>query len=190
VALYDSGPEVLKTLSATAYIFFGDLSRILSEYFCLQACKITDPAETGGRTNLSMAHIDSILHAANLMTQDVERLSGELLRYRQLIAGARNRLISHLDRATALKGEPIGAHAKEALEAFVENLQLYCDAVGRAVGVGPLDFRVSPGPGDTLDLIRILEEQASATHYSVSARSCREPFVEQQEHPAEPLRLF
>lgn len=40
---------------------------------------------------------------------------------------------------------------------FFENLQRYFDVAGNAVGVGPLDFRCSPGPGDVLDLIRTLK---------------------------------
>ena len=43
------------------------------------------------------------------------------------------------------------------MDEFFENLQSYFDVAGVAVGVGPLDFRSSPGPGDVLDLIHTLK---------------------------------
>ncbi len=52
-ALYESGSEVKEVLSAAASSFFSDLNRILLEYCWLQVCKITDPANSSGRDNLT-----------------------------------------------------------------------------------------------------------------------------------------
>ncbi len=160
--LYESGDQVIETLSVTANIFFGDLSRILSEYFCLQACKITDPEKTCGKPNLTVDHINVLLRESNLMTDHIDRYSSELHHYRDLVVGARNRLIAHSDREAVLKGLTLGMHTKQEMEAFVENLQLYCDAVGRTVGTGPLNFCETSGPGDVLDLIGFLQEVLKA----------------------------
>lgn len=168
--LYESGDQVIETLSVTANIFFGDLSRILSEYFCLQACKITDPEKTCGKPNLTVDHINVLLRESNLMTDDIERYSSELHHYRDLVVVARNRLIAHLDRETILLGHLHGVHAQTDIESFLENLQLYCDAVGIAVGVRLLDFRVSPGSGDALDLIGVLQAIRDARDLSNTTR--------------------
>ena len=56
----------------------------------------------------------------------------------------------------------LGAHGEEVIVEFFENLQAYFDAVGDAVGVGPLDFRNAPGPGDVIDLVRTLERADAA----------------------------
>ena len=58
-----------------------------------------------------------------------------------------------MDKQSVIKGEPIGAHDDEELATFLENLQRYIDAAGVAIGVGPLDFCVTAGPGDVTDLI-------------------------------------
>ena len=53
---------------------------------------------------------------------------------------------------------PIGEHAKEEVTEFFSCLQGYVDAVGNTIGVGPLDFRATPGSGDVLDLIKVLRD--------------------------------
>ncbi len=80
------------------------------------------------------------------------------MRYRDLIKEPRNRLISHLDTETIIAGTEIGGHDTSEVTAFFSNLQAYCDEVGRAVGEGPLDFQWSPGTGDALDLLGVLEK--------------------------------
>lgn len=165
-ALFESGPDVKRTLKKTAGSFFDDLSRILSEYFLQLVGKITDPAKTttktGNRDNLTVAYMGSLLVEGGLMTDNTKRLSEDLQKYRHLIVEGRNKLGSHLDKESVLKSDPIGAHTKAEMDAFMENLQQYCDAVGRTVGVGPLDFRVSSGPSDALDLIGALQEHVDA----------------------------
>lgn len=171
--LYESGPETRAILATSARIFFGDLSRILAEYYILQVCKITDPPKTGDKTNLTTAHMDALLCDASLMTTEIKHCSDAILCYRALLATARNRLISHLDRDAVFKGKPTGAHTKEEMDAFLENLQLYCDAVGRAVGIGPLDFRINPGSGDAMDLIGILKAYVDARAVPTAGRLSR-----------------
>jgi hypothetical protein len=137
-------------------IFFGDLNRILQEYCYLQVCKITDPAKTMGRANLTVEAVNNALGAAGLMTPEIKQYATAMMRYRSFIKEPRNRLISHLDAKTVLKGAEIGGHDAHEVTIFFEAMQNYCDEVGRAVGEGPLDFRWSAGAGDTLDLLRVL----------------------------------
>ncbi|MBN1103276.1 MAG: hypothetical protein JXL84_07685 [Deltaproteobacteria bacterium] len=157
VALYDSGTETSDLLSEAANIFFGDLNKILREYWWLQVSKITDPPVSRGRENLTVQHINTLLCSEGLMTAEISSYSEGLMHYRKLIKEGRDRLISHLDKESVLKGGPIGDHATEDVTAFLENLQRYVDAVGAAVGVGRLDFRVTAGRGDVIDLIAKLK---------------------------------
>ena len=145
---------------ATAPRFFSDLNSILIEYILLQICKITDPPETCGHANLTINHLNAELLKADLMTAEIEEFSNGLMRYRKLITDARNKVISHLDRDTLLAGLILGAHAEEEEQAFLGNLHGYTDAVGIAVGVGPLDYR-GGGPGDVWDLIEALRRAES-----------------------------
>jgi hypothetical protein len=155
--LYESGPETLKLLEKKASTFFHDLNIILIEYCLIQVSKHLDPKETRGRSNLTIDYINSKLNKYNLMTQEIQNLSNLLTNYRSLIKDARNRILSHTDRDTVLLNIAIGAHDATEVSAFFENLQQYCDAVGNAVGIGPLDFRTIPASGDVIDLLMRLK---------------------------------
>jgi hypothetical protein len=154
-SLYESGAEPRAVLHAAASRFFRDLNLILIEYVMLQICKITDPPESAGHKNLTLNHLNVELRTARLMTDEIEQFSNGLMTYRRSIVAARNKLISHLDRDTVLNALDIGAHTKRDVEAFFANLYGYTEAVGNAVGEGPLDYR-GGGPGDVLDLIAVL----------------------------------
>lgn len=155
-ALYDSGNETLELLDKSAPLFFHDLNEILIEYCLLQISKLTDPAESQGRENLTVANINKQLQSQGLLSQEILNASAALDRYRKLIRDSRNRVISHNDKHTALANLPIGAHSESDVIAFFDNLYAYVDAVGNAVGIGPLDFRTNAGPGDAHDLLRLL----------------------------------
>jgi hypothetical protein len=162
--LYESGGETKEVLEASAKAFFADLNLLLIEYCLLQVCKITDPTDSQGRANLTVENLNDALRDAELMTDEISNFSNGLLRYRDLVKKVRNRLISHLDKETILAGVPLGEHNQEEVTAFFESLFGYVDAVGIAVGVGPLDFRTTAGPGDVLDLIQTLRKGRPSGH--------------------------
>lgn len=147
-----------QVIDKTAPTFFTDINRVLGEYIFLRVCVLTDPAKTGKDENLSSNAINSSLENYGLMTSRILELSGELEKYRVIALKPRNKLISHLDRAAVLNGAALGTHTEEEMHAFYENLQEYCDQVGTALGVGPLDFRVTGCKGDAADLLQQLKK--------------------------------
>ncbi|RCK18713.1 hypothetical protein TH8_21720 [Thalassospira profundimaris] len=155
--MFESDQETAQLLHETAPLFFHDLNHILIEYIFLQVCKITDPAKAGKRSNLTLPFLNQQLENQNLLTEEIKRYSDEILRYRSLVQTARNRLVSHLDMKSVLAAESLGLHSSEDVVCFFECLQKYCDAVGRIVGVGPLDFSHPGCSGDVLDLISKLK---------------------------------
>lgn len=157
LALYESGDCIKEVLQASAPAFFHELNTILIEYVLLQICKITDPAESGGHKNLTFEGVNTALEENGLMSKEIADFSSGLSRYRDLVKDSRNKLISHLDRQTVLNGLTMGEHSEEEVTSFFECLQRYVDAVGIAVGIGPLDFRSTAGSGDALDLIKTLK---------------------------------
>lgn len=156
-ALYESGEHASRVMSATAPIFFHDLNLILIEYCLLQVCRLTDPPRTSGRDNLTVTHINELLAAEDKLTPEILAASDALAQYRTLIRDSRNWIISHADKRTLVAGLPIGAHSKADVVEFFENLYRCVDEVGRAIGIGPLDFRCTSGAGDALDLLRYLK---------------------------------
>lgn len=154
--LYEGGEATDAVLIRVAPAFFHDLNRIIVEHILLQICKITDPAESGSRQNLTVANLNKDLNALGLLTQDLIDRAGEFEGYRALIKLARNRLISHLDWQAVQDGNPLGEHEAAEVRRFFASLFRYTDLVGETCGAGPLDYSVSACPGDAIDLLRAL----------------------------------
>jgi hypothetical protein len=154
--LYESGQDSLDLMDRTASVFFHDLNTILIEYCWLQIGKITDPAVQNGRDNLSVLYIDRELEKQGLLTSDIRKSSSAILHYRDLTKDGRNRIVAHHDKETVFNAIPVGSHSQQDVASFFNSLYEYVDSVGNAVGVGPLDFKTTAAPGDTLDLLKSL----------------------------------
>lgn len=158
--LFFSGVNELLTKAAST--FFNDIAEIMLRDWLLQACKIMDPPtkKIKGIENetISIKLLDDRLSKENLLTSQIKKLSSSILDYGDIIKPARNKRIAHFDRESAVSGIVLGAHNERSLGDFFTNLQQYCDEVGRAIGVGPLDFSASSCKGDVLDLLRVLRE--------------------------------
>ena len=161
--LYESGEDTSRLMSAAAPLFFHDLNHILIEYCLRQVSRLTDPPRSMGRDNLTVEHVNSLLSAEGKLTPAIAAASEDLANYRALIRDARNRIISHADRQTAFDNIPLGEHTQADVAKFFQSLYSYVDEVGRAIDVGPLDFRSTSGPGDVLDLLRYLKRGVSLT---------------------------
>ena len=159
-ALYSSGAETEAILKRAAPAFFGDLNHILIEYWIMVVCRLTDPAKSFGRENLTAANLMSSLEELKLMTKEIRIHADGLHRYRSLLNDARNRAVSHADKDTFLQPELLGEHKEHQIDDFLEDLQAFNDLVGIALGEGPLDFCGTSGPGDAFDLIRVLRDAA------------------------------
>lgn len=158
--LFFSGSDEI--LAKTAASFFSDISEIMHRDWILQVCKLMDPATTkrkgGNLENLTIKLIDSQLENERLMAPEIKNLSRAVLNYGKKLTLARHKRLAHFDRAHQISGVVLGATTEKELEDFLDNLQLYCDEVGRAIDSGPLDFSSSASHGDVSDLLRILRE--------------------------------
>jgi hypothetical protein len=92
-------------------VFFGDLSRMFLEYIILQLCKITDRARDFHKNeNHTVAFL---LQHYDFSSDPVKQgrlavLEAELQAFRQKLLPARNKLISHADRAAIMAGHALG----------------------------------------------------------------------------------
>ena len=157
-ALFFSGSDDL--LIKTASTFFNDIAEILQRDWILQVCKLMDPAETKRKgnvlENISVDLINSQLKNKGIMNPEISSLSDAILSYGEKIIPARHKRLAHFDRDHQISGIVLGDTTEWELEEFIENIQNYCDAVGRAIGIGPLDFSSSSCPGDVDDLLKVL----------------------------------
>ena len=161
--LFDSGPETERILKESAGLFFGDLNRMMQEYAILLVCRLTGPAQSvGNKANLSTQRFTMLLRDSGCLTPEIERLDARLRKYGELLKPARDKIVAHSDLEVHINSITLGAHGEEVMVEFFENLQGYFDAVGNVIGVGPLDFRHTPGAGDVIDLVRKLEQANDA----------------------------
>jgi len=159
--LFLSGHD--KILEHTACSFFNDISEIMLRDWILQVCKIMDPAETRIRKekveNITINLINQHLGNQGLLTPKIKKLTSSILKYGDKLLPARNKMLAHFDRATHNKEMVLGATSEIELDKFLLDIQNYSDEVGKAIGVGPLDFSGSGCFGDVTDLIKVLKNQ-------------------------------
>lgn len=160
--LFESDPKTERILRTSAGLFFTDLNTMMQEYAVLLVCRLTGPAESFGKANLSTQRFTILMRDKGCLTPEIERLDAALREYGELLKPARDKIIAHSDLEVHLDEVALGAHGKEVMVEFFENLQAYFDAAGNAIGVGPLDFRHAPGRGDVIDLVRTLKRANEA----------------------------
>ena len=160
--LFDSGPETERILKESACLFFGDLNTMMREYTILLVCRLTGPAQSFGKANLSTQRFTMLMRDRECLTSEIECLDARLREYGELLKPARDKIIAHSDLEVHVNSTALGAHGEEVVVEFLEDLQEYFDAVGNVIDVGPLDFRYTPGTGDVIDLVRKLKKALDA----------------------------
>ena len=168
--LFDSGLDMQELLRKSASLFFGDLNRLMHEYVILLICRLTGPARTAGKDNLTTQRITMLLRQENSLTAEIDELDATLRDYGEILKPARDKIVAHIDLQVYTELTALGGHEKQVMMEFLDNVQRYFDAVGNLIGVGPLDFRHTPGKGDAIDLFRLLSK---ANDSVISARSER-----------------
>ncbi len=158
LALFEGGTETEELLQRNAELFFTDLNEWLIQLIFIQAGRLTDPETTRGKPNLTVEHFVSKLFAEDLLDDEIEMLACKLHGYRRKILAARNKSVAHLDVSIIRRNLTLGEHLPAEATDFFKNLNEFTDAVGKAIGVGPLDYSVQAGPGDVVDLIRLLRD--------------------------------
>ncbi len=148
-------------LSKVAPTFFSDIAEIMHRDGILQACKLMDQAETRHKEqiweNITIKLINKQLIENGLSTSEIENITKEILDYGDKIKPARHKRITHYDREHQVNNITLGETTENELFDFLKNIQLYCNLVGSAIGIGALDFSVSCCSGDALDLIKYLK---------------------------------
>ncbi len=167
-ALFESSEETSTVLQQSAPAFFRDINLILLEHFVLQVCRITDPASSNGRENLTIKNLNLILEKEGFFSTEINEQSERIHKYRSLIIDARNQIISHADKTRILSRLESDSHARSDVEDFFAALYNYVDLVGKVLGVGPLDFTYTGSEGDVEALISCLKR-------GLTLRSSRPP---------------
>lgn len=115
--------------SATAPIFFGDINLMFVKYIVLEACKLGDPAEDfRGNENLSVDFFvkHSDFSTASAQFDDLKFRASRLHAFITKLKPARDKSISHLDRATISSGvRGLGGADTDEWNSFWLDLQAF-----------------------------------------------------------------
>lgn len=137
--------EASKILRSTAHEFFDRLSGILQAQWIIEAFKLGDKASHGRRLgrkeNMSVPNLDRSLRMAKLRTKEIVHASKGIRRYWRIVRLPRNKIVAHASRRHYRSGRGIGGHSEHEVRGFLQAMQDYCSAVGKAIGRWPGELR-------------------------------------------------
>jgi hypothetical protein len=157
--LFEEDPRKLDLYTSIAPLCFGDLSRILIEFLLLQFSKITDPAKTGNKFNLTTNYILEEISWPEEVGRKLREVNERLRAFRQYIEPARSKRIAHVDLPAQIeRWENLGAFPRGADTQFLLDLQTFVNVAYGHFHDGehwPIAVAMST---DTYKLVRALEE--------------------------------
>ncbi len=160
-SLFETDRRALDLFSSVAPLCFGDICRILQENLYIQFCKITDPAKTGKKANLTTNYIVEEIPWPDAVGQRLREVNDRLMMFRRLIEPARSKRIAHMDLPAQLEQwDNLGAFPRGAEIEFLRNLQAFINiAYGHFHDGGHHPIAVAMST-DSHQLVRALEKAA------------------------------
>jgi transcriptional regulator with XRE-family HTH domain len=123
-SLVETGQRGHDLCMSIAPLFFDELNRILAEYSVIQICKITDPARTGKKMNLTTNYIVEELPWPDPLRRQLEAINARLKAFREHVEPGRSKRIVHVDfSAQTSQTGAIGAFPDGADRKFFKDLQ-------------------------------------------------------------------
>lgn len=142
----------------TAFLFFGDIGRIIHGYLLLEFAKITDRAKTGEKENFTIDNLIESIEWPPDIREELEALRDKTKSFRNYILPARHKLLAHTDKETFLADGTLGKFPEGEDEVFLDTLQRVCDVTYKAC-FGTIFGEISTAqPGDVSDLKGALEK--------------------------------
>lgn len=162
--LFGTSPERTELLNAAASRFFGSLDEILWENVLLHIARLTDPFRPGRGSSLTVRQLPQLISNKQLRSK-IDGLIARALEAAKFARDWRNRRIAHTDRSLAL--DPTAARLAEASRLKVNEALRALDTVMQSIHQHYFDVTLSydivGGPGDALDLLRVLKDGVSAS---------------------------
>jgi hypothetical protein len=104
---------------------FDTLHRVLRDSLFIQFCRITDPAGSGSRTNLTTNYLLQEISWPPKVKKKLEAVNARLMRFRPRIEPARSKRLAHADVRAELDEVTLGKFPKGADRRFLKNLEKF-----------------------------------------------------------------
>jgi AbiU2 len=157
-SLFEQDAQGTELCVKYAPLFFADFSRIITRALVLQICRLTDPAGSGDRTNLTTNYILKKLRWPENVRADLARLNDLLMDFREKLDEARNKRIAHNDLPSQLSRLAMGTFEPGADVKFFTDLQDFFDLAYRHVHGRPAPAIRAGISTDTYKVIRAIEK--------------------------------
>lgn len=147
----------INLLNAVATHFFGELFGILLDRLVLGVSKLTDPAGSGSRTNLSLAYVHrGLAEDSRYPCARAEQLIEQAMSVREHLQLWRSKRIAHNDATIALGLLDAGKIIPERIREFFGIAEQYLDLARSALDLGPCTLS-TPGIHGADELVRALK---------------------------------
>jgi transcriptional regulator with XRE-family HTH domain len=159
LSLFETDERTLNLYTSVAPFCFRDLNDIFIYYLIIQFSKVTDPANTGKKSNLTTNYILEKLIWPDAIHQQLREVNDRLMSFRQCIEPARNRRVVHVDLSAQIEQlDNLGNFLKDADKQFLQDLQIFVNiAYGHLYNGAPRPIDVAMST-DTHQLVRALEK--------------------------------
>ena len=151
-------------LNAVAKHFFGELFGIMLDRLVLGVSKLTDPAGSGNRTNLSLAHVhNGLVQDARYPKAEAGQLIEQAISVRNHLEIWRSKRIAHNDASVALGFRDAGEIILERIKQFFSVAETYLNLVQGKFGLGPCCIS-TPGTHGADELVKALKSAMVFEH--------------------------
>lgn len=127
--LFEGNQARCRLLNEVAQNFFGNLNYILVHYILLSMCKLTDPAHSMKKDNITVKYILKLVGEEDRKKLGLDELSKNIHSIGPYIREARNKVIAHHDKNTLLLQKTVGEIPKSVLDSFWDSLQKFVNKV-------------------------------------------------------------
>lgn len=160
ISLFESNEKRLKLFEEVAINFFHDLQDIFIKSIIQNICNLTDRADSRN-DNLTVKYIIGKIGPDVSEKLGLDDLSEKMHAFRDCIAPARNKIISHLDRNTVLRHKTLGAFPEGEIDKFWDTLQEFVNKLHDYYldGILPLNAHNPDGADELVETLK------KAVHY-------------------------
>jgi hypothetical protein len=135
-ALFMNEQRQIELFQQAAPMFFGDVHRVLRDSFFIQACRITDPAGSGSRTNLTTNYRLQEIYWPSDTKKQLEAVNARLMQFRACIEPARSKRLAHADLRAELDEVTLGEFSEGA------DRQAFLTIAHHHLGLTPISLSV------------------------------------------------
>jgi hypothetical protein len=153
----DSDENERKIMEGISPSFFADTGQALTEMMIIAACRITDPANSGGsRENFTVDLFANSFASSPETYEQLDELHQRMKKLRAKILPARHKLGAHADRDVIRKGQVLGKASFEEWDDFWSALKDFVRIINEETTGKPFEIDAGGVFGDAEMLLKAL----------------------------------